>query len=142
MKKRLTAGAGLLAIPATAPPLPIGGAVIDVRTKLADAGYRDIHDIEYDDGLWEADVPRPDGSRGDVPTDLERNEIFDGRGQQALIGADAVLAKVAALGYRDVTSIDRDGAVWDVDATGPDGRRMDLRLSGHDGRLLHSKADR
>ncbi|MBD9369704.1 PepSY domain-containing protein [Xanthomonas sp. XNM01] len=142
MKKRLIVVAGLLAIAASVPALAIGGAVIDVQKKLADAGYRDIHDIEHDDGLWEADVTRPDGSRGDVAIDLERGEIFDARGGRALLGADAVLAKVAALGYRDVTSLDRDGALWDVDATGPDGRRMDLRLSGHDGRLLHSKPDR
>lgn len=142
MKKRLIVVAGLLAIAVSIPAFAIGGAIVEVQAKLAEAGYRDIHDIEHDDGLWEADVTRPDGSRGDVAIDLARGEIFDARGGRALIGADAVLRQVAALGYRDVTSLDRDGAVWDVEASDADGRRMDLRLSGHDGRLLHSKPDR
>ena len=40
-----------------------------------------------------------------------------------------------------VLEIERDGAVWDVEASNAQGQRMDLRLGGHDGRLLHSQRD-
>lgn len=138
----ITAAAVLLAAGAAVPALAIGTAIADVNAQLAAAGYRDIHDIERDDGLWQADVTRADGSRGEVSIDLDRREIFDGRAGRPLIDAGKALAQVAALGYRDVTSLELDGAVWDVEARNGRGERFDLRLGGHDGRLLHSRRDR
>ena len=33
----------------------------DVRAKLAAAGYSNIHDVEFDDGMWTADAEDADG---------------------------------------------------------------------------------
>lgn len=41
----------------------------DVVRKIEAAGYKDVRDVEYDDGRWEADATSPQGARVDVVID-------------------------------------------------------------------------
>lgn len=45
----------LVPVPTPVPPPPAFGAN-DVHAILADAGFHDIHDIEFDDGRWKAEA--------------------------------------------------------------------------------------
>jgi hypothetical protein len=47
----------------------------EVRTKLEGLGYREVHDIEVDDGLIEADAISPGGHKVDVQLELGTLEI-------------------------------------------------------------------
>jgi hypothetical protein len=113
----------------------------DVRTKLQAAGYTEIRDVEFDSGLWEAEVRRADGRWGEVALDPSSNEVFDAKDGRALIDARGVADALEAAGYTEVSDLDRDGALWEAEARGPDGQRVELRLSGHDGRVLHSDVE-
>lgn len=141
LKRNLAVACALAAVAVGAPAWAFGSEAHQAGAKLETAGYRNIHDLEYDDGLWEADVTRPDGSWGEVAVDPKTGEIFDERDGRPLLDAATVVQRLNALGYRTVIEIERDGAVWDVEAINAQGQRMDLRLGGHDGRLLHSQRD-
>jgi hypothetical protein len=52
--------------------------VADIMKKLESLGYKEVRDIEVDDGLFEADATSPDGHRVELQLDLETLE-FVGR---------------------------------------------------------------
>ncbi len=128
---------------ASAAPAHLAGPIgpQDLITLLQRAGYADIGDIEYDDGLWEVEIRRPYGFWDEVSVEPATGEIFDLRGNRQVLSMRDLLVKLEAQGYRDFTDIDRDAGVWEIEATDPRGHRVDLKVSGYDGRVLHSKFD-
>jgi hypothetical protein len=48
-----------------------------VRAALEAKGYTEVHDVEVDDGRYEADALNPAGQRVDLELDLESLEILD-----------------------------------------------------------------
>ena len=112
-----------------------------VRQQLEAAGYSQIHDLEHDDGLWEADAIGPDKRRTRVAVDTTRGEIFDPNNGRQLLDAQQVLDQLKKHGFANVRSLDREGATWDVEVDDAQGRPRQLRLSGHDARLLHNRAN-
>lgn len=108
---------------------------------LRSAGYGEVRELEFDDGLWEAEVQRENGHWGEVAVDPATGEIFDARSPRRLIAIGEVLAALESAGYRDVHDVDRDGALWEADAIGADGQPLELRISGYDGRILDARPD-
>ena len=76
-----------LAAGAAAAKAPAG--VDDVTRQLSAAGYTEVRDIEFDDGLWEAEVRGKDGRWHDVAVDGTSGELMDDRGGRALMPATA-----------------------------------------------------
>ena len=113
----------------------------DIAATLQAARYAEVREVEYDDGLWEAEVRRANGLWGEVAVDPENGEVFDAQSPRALIELPAVLAAIEHAGYRQVHDIDRDGALWDADAYDRDGQRVELRISGYDGRIVTVQPD-
>lgn len=129
----------VLSVPAHAQNRALGMA--EVEQKLRAAGYTQIHEIEKDDGLWEADVSRADGRFAEIWVDPATGEIFDEHAGRSLLDSQQILARAAAAGLRDIHSLERDGAVWSLEARNARNQRVDVRLSGYDGRILHSERD-
>ena len=48
----------------------------DIKAKLTAAGYSKVHDLDYDDGIWEADAERPDGKNVNVRVDPKDGRIL------------------------------------------------------------------
>lgn len=129
--------AALVATPAVAADL----SAAQVQAKLKAAGYTQVHELERDDGLWEADVSRADGSFEEVIIDPANGEIFDPRSGRTLLDAGQILALADKAGFRQVESFERDGATWKLEARNARNQRVEVRMSGHDGRVLSSKRD-
>ena len=123
----------------TAQTAPLGLA--QVEQALRAAGYSRIHEIEKDDGLWEADVTRDDGRFREVFIDPRNGEIFDEFDGRSQLTVEQLLAKAKEHGLRDVHSLERDGATWKLEARNARNQDVDVRLSGHDGRILHTERD-
>lgn len=95
MLKSLTlATVALLAVAPAVQAAPLGMA--QVEQTLRKAGYTRIHEIERDDGLWEADVSRADGRFSEVYVDPKTGEIFDEHSSRALLTTEQVLARAQA----------------------------------------------
>lgn len=140
MNKLILAAAlatALVSTPAFAAEL----SAADVQAKLRAAGYTQVQELERDDGLWEADVTRADGSFEEVIVDPATGEIFDPRSTRALLDAGQILAVAQKAGFRQVESFERDGATWTLEARNARNQRVEVRMSGHDGRVLSSKRE-
>lgn len=113
----------------------------DVGAELAAAGYAEAREIEFDDGLWEAEVRGDNGRWSEIHVDPASGEILDSRAATALLKAADIRVALEAVGYREIEDLDRDGATWEVDAVDARGQRVELRVAATDGRVLHSDVD-
>lgn len=141
MNKSLLITALALAGLATAANAAPAAGPTDITGTLRAAGYADVRELEYDDGLWEAEVRRANGLWGEVCIDPANGEIFDAVSARPLIELAQVLASVERAGYGQVHDLDRDGALWDAEAYDAQGQRVELRISGYDGRIVTVRAD-
>ena len=142
MKKILTLTLAPLALLAAAAVFAqsVSGPA-DVETRLRAAGYTEFKDIEFDSGLWEADVRRADGRWGDIAIDPTSGEVFDSRDGRTVLDVRGVTDALDAAGYTEISDLDRDGALWEAEARDAQGQRVELRISGIDGRVLHVDAE-
>ena len=106
LKSLALATVAALAIVPAAQAAPLGMA--QVEQTLRKAGYTQIHEIERDDSLWEADVSRADGRFSEVYVDPKTGEIFDEHNGRALLTTEQVLARAQAHGLREIHSLERD----------------------------------
>ncbi len=112
-----------------------------VRARLQAAGYTEIREIEFDSGLWEAEVRRADGRWGEVAFDPAKGEIFDAASGRTVLDARTIAETLEDAGYTEISDLDRDGALWEAEARDSSGQRVELRLSGYDGRVLSSDVE-
>lgn len=140
MNIRTLAASLALALVAT-PALAADLSAADMQAKLRAAGYTQVHQLEREDGLWEADVTRADGSIDEVIIDPANGEIFDPRGNRSVLDAGQILALAQKAGYTQIESFEREGATWALEARNARNQRVEVRLSGYDGRVLSSKRD-
>lgn len=136
---------------ATAALLLTGAASVAAQSPAADraqvektlraAGYTRIHEVERDDGLWEADVTRDDGRFREVYVDPRTGEIFDEHDGRRQLTVEQVLAKAREQGLTEIHSLERDGALWSLEARNARNQRVEARLSAHDGRIVDSERD-
>lgn len=138
---KLILAAALAAALVSTPAMAAELTAADVQAKLRAAGYTQVHELERDDSLWEADVTRADGTFEEVIVDPATGEIFDPRGTRALLDAGQILDLAGKAGFTRIESFERDGATWKLEARNARNQRVDVRMSGHDGRVLSTKRD-
>lgn len=112
----------------------------DVRLALESAGYTDVRDVEFDDGLWEADVTSGDGTRIDVRINPGNGRIYADNAV-SMLTQDEVEAAVTAAGWTNVHDVEFDDGLWKVEADGPDGDDRELRVDPEDGSIIGGEED-
>lgn len=48
----------------------------DVRAKLTAAGYTNVHDVDYEDGIWNAEADDPQGKDVEVKIDPKTGKVI------------------------------------------------------------------
>ena len=48
----------------------------DVRAQLAAAGYVNVHDVDYDDGIWNAEADDPEGKDVELKIDPANGKVI------------------------------------------------------------------
>lgn len=112
----------------------------DVIRLVESAGYTNVRDVEFDDGLWDVEATAADGRSVDLKIDPTNGEVIDPFAAPALSAAD-IASRLQSQGYSNVRDIEFDDGYYDVEATGPDGRNVDLKVHARDGRILNQDHD-
>lgn len=47
----------------------------EIKAKLTAQGYQNVHDVKFDDGLWEADAKSPSGETVDLLVDPDNGSV-------------------------------------------------------------------
>lgn len=125
-----------------------------VLERLNSLGYRQVHDVERDDGFWTADALNSAGHDVDVVLHPVTLEVLSdgtqpavlvdatGTGQTAL-SAQSVYAALEQAGYRNVhdLDLDEDDGYWEAEAINASGQRVELRINPYTGAVLRERLD-
>jgi hypothetical protein len=99
-----------------------------LEAHLHAAGYRNLFDVDLDDGLWEAKVRKPGGLWREVAVDPASGRIFDGAGARSVEALNVVSKVVADNGYTMLELAQPDGPLWEVEASDANGQCVGLRV--------------
>lgn len=111
-----------------------------VRAALEAQGYTDIDDVEFDDGMWEADATSADGKRVDVRIDPRTSQVYP-EDQVSSLGEADIRARLAAAGYSNVHDVEFDDGLWKAEADAPHGGEVDLRMDPNTGDIVAEDRD-
>lgn len=112
----------------------------DVHDALAAQGYTDIEDVEFDDGMWEAEARRDDGRKIDLRIDPRTGAVYPEDGHTSLSIAD-IEASLEAAGYSRIHDIGFDDGLWEAEAYDSDGVEWELYLDPRDARIVGRERD-
>ncbi|TWG89074.1 YpeB-like protein with putative protease inhibitory function [Luteimonas sp. J16] len=112
----------------------------EVRAKIEAEGYTNVHDVEFDDGVWTADARSADGRSVDLSIDPRTGKVYPDH-QVSRLGKDDIEARLATAGYGDVHDVEFDDGVWKAEARDASGRKVELRLDPEDGRVIGEHRD-
>ena len=135
--------AALAAVLAAAPALANPATTLtepQVRAVLEQQGCTRINDLEFEDGMWEADATSADGNRVDLRVDPSSGKVF-AEDMVSTLSADDIKARLTAAGYSKVNDVDFEDGIWEAEAERPDGADVKIRLDPTDGRILGVEND-
>ncbi|WP_411833460.1 PepSY domain-containing protein [Pseudoxanthomonas mexicana] len=111
-----------------------------VRALLAENGYTDIDDIDFEDGMWEADATSADGKRVDVRVNPSNGNILADAQVSRFSEAD-IKARLAAAGYSRIHDVDFDDGIWKAEADNANGDDVEIHLDPQTGEIIHVEDD-
>lgn len=111
-----------------------------VRAQLEASGYTDIHDLEFDDGMWKADARSADGNKVDVRLDPRSGQIFPEDAVSQLSESD-IRAQLTVAGYSNIRDVEFDDGLWKAEARDSAGRDVELRLDPDSGEIVGKEKD-
>ncbi len=117
-----------------------GLATTDILKRVEQAGFTDVRDLEFDDGLWEVKARDRDGRLVELLVDPASGEIIDPRSTPALSATD-IRSRLESQGYTGIRDVEYDDGRWEVEAVNAAGQQVDLKLDPRDGRILREKVD-
>ncbi len=112
----------------------------DVVRMSEAAGYRDIHDLELDDGLWEADAISPHGFAVELTIDPATGRILNPE-PGAGVTAEQVRASLTEQGYTNIRALEQDGSRVETEARDAKGQWVELELDASTGAVLNAEQD-
>lgn len=119
-----------------------------VAERVRSMGYAQVRDIEFDDGLWEAEVRQsahaPKQELVLHPVTLEvlgHNGAPAGGQAAAVLSAEQVIHALHAAGYRHIRDLELDDGRWEAEATNAAGQRVDLYINASTGAVEREKLD-
>jgi len=112
----------------------------EVRAKIEAQGFTNIHDVEFDDGIWTADARSADGTRVDLSIDPATGEVYPDS-QVSKLGKSDIEARLAAAGYSNVHDVEFDDGLWKAEAHDSNGNDVELRMEPTEGRIIGQKRD-
>ena len=128
--------------------LPSAAQVVQT---LQDAGWSIVQELEFDDGLWEAEVRRAKGQpKYEVYVHPVTLAILNDGGTPASSGtsmsalsAQQIIAALQSAGYRNIHDVEfDDDGYWEADATNADGQCVELDINPTTGAVMREKVER
>lgn len=116
----------------------------EVRRIVLDAGFVRVHDIEFDDALWEVEAIDSYGREFDLIlhplTGAIINAPQDPAGATPLSAAE-IQSRLVTAGYSRTHDLEFDDGFWEADAINPHGDRVELRIDGYSGAVIRERHD-
>lgn len=124
-----------------------------VRAYLEQAGYTYIHDLEFDDGYWEADAINAAGQSVDLIIDPRTGQVVRSINDDSDAGnsnnsgsgkltAAQIRTALEAAGYTRIHDLELDDGYWEAEAWNAAGNKVELKIDPNTGKVIREKIDR
>lgn len=124
-----------------APTLPSGALSEEaIKTRIANAGYKEVKGLNFDDGVWETEARGGNDDWVDLRVAPITGKVYPENAPSRL-NAEEVEAKLVAAGYQNVHDVDFDDGLWSVDAENANGDDVDLLVDPDDGSVVAEELD-
>lgn len=112
----------------------------EITSMLTAQGYRDVHDVEFEDGVWKADAKSGDGKHVDLKIDPATGRVYPDE-MASPMSEDDVRAALSAAGYSDVRDLDFDDGLWKGHAENAAGKDMKVQVDPKNGKVVAAERD-
>ena len=120
---------------------PEGALTEDViKTSIANAGYKEVKDLEFKDGVWRTKARGGNSQWVKLAVGPVNGKVYVDNAPSKL-NKDEVKAKLAAAGYQNVHDVEFEDGLWSADARTTHGSDVDLLVDPGDGSVVAKSRD-
>lgn len=112
----------------------------EINAMLTAQGYRDVHDVKFKDGVWQADAKSGDGKDVDLKIDPATGRIYPDE-MASPMSEDDVRAALSASGYSKVHDVEFDDGLWKAHAQNSAGKDVKVQVDPQDGKVVAAEND-
>jgi hypothetical protein len=124
-----------------APTLPSGALDEEaIKTSIANAGYKEVKGLNFDDGVWETEARGGNDNWVDLRVAPITGKVYP-EDAPSRLNSEEIEAKLAAAGYQNIHDVDFDDGLWSVDAENARGDNVDLLVDPDDGSVVAEELD-
>ena len=111
-----------------------------IKTAVANAGYKEVKDLEFKDGVWRSKARGGNKQLVKLAVGPVNGKVYVSDAP-AKLNKDEVTAKLAAAGYQNVHDVEYEHGLWSVDAKTGHGHDVDLLVDPGDGSVVAKSRD-
>lgn len=111
-----------------------------IMQDIAAAGYRDVEDLQFRNGLWVAKARDGAGNSTRIMIAPVTGHVYT-QDEPSRLDKDEIEARLTAQGYEDIDDLDFDDGIWRAEARDSTGQDVDLIIDPTDGTVIASKQD-
>lgn len=111
-----------------------------IMQDIAAAGYRDVEDLQFSNGLWVAKARDGAGDRVKIMVAPVSGRVYV-TNEPSRLDKDEIEARLTAQGYEDIDDLDFDDGIWRAEARNSAGQDVDLIIDPTDGSVIAAKQD-
>lgn len=116
---------------------PPNGAMSEnaIKTAIANAGYKEVKDLEFEDGVWRSKARGGNKKWVKLAVGPVSGRVYPTDAPSKL-DEDEVGAKLTAAGYQNVKDVKFDHGLWSAKAKSNDGHSVELLADPNDGSVV------
>ena len=107
----------------------------EVQAQLSQQGYTDIHDVDFDKGVWNARARSGDGARVELRVDPITGKAYPNK-QVSRFSENDIRASLSTQGYTHIHDVNFDHGIWTAKAMSSAGVRVSLQIDAQSGRVI------
>ncbi|TPG05886.1 peptidase M4 [Rhodanobacter glycinis] len=111
-----------------------------VKTSIANAGYKEVKDLKFKDGVWRSKARGGNKQWVELAVGPVNGKVYPADAPSKL-NKDEISAKLAAAGYQNIDDVKFDDGLWAAEAKTPHGDDVDLLVDPDDGSVVAKSRD-
>lgn len=120
---------------------PTGGSTEEaVKTAIANAGYKEVKDLKFKDGVWRSKARGGNKQWVELAVGPVNGKVYAADAPSKL-NKDEISAKLATAGYQNVDDVKFDDGLWAAEAKTPHGDDVELLVDPDDGSVVAKSRD-
>jgi hypothetical protein len=124
----------------TAKP-PMGALTEDaIKTAIANAGYKEVKDLEFKDGVWRTQARGGNKQWAKLAVGPINGRVYPADAPSKL-NENEVSAQLAAAGFQNVKHVKFEDGLWNAEARTTRGNAVNLKVDPNDGSVVARSHD-